>query len=81
MRDIGQIIAKISEINTSISGAVEEQSAATREVSSNITGVSQAAGETGRSSTSVLTAAQSLSKQATDLEQRVDEFLVSVRAM
>jgi methyl-accepting chemotaxis protein len=81
MRDIGQIIAKISEINTSISGAVEEQSAATREVSSNITGVSQAAGETGRSSTSVLTAAQSLSKQAADLEQRVDEFLVSVRAM
>jgi methyl-accepting chemotaxis protein len=81
IREIGQIIAKISEINTSISGAVEEQSAATREVSVNINGVNQAAGETGKSSTSVLTTARSLTEQAADLEQRVDQFLTSVRAM
>jgi methyl-accepting chemotaxis protein len=81
IREIGQIIAKISEINTSISGAVEQQSAATREVSVNINGVNQAAGETGRSSTTVLTTARSLTEQAADLEQQVDQFLVSVRAM
>ncbi|HWA49173.1 MAG TPA: PAS domain-containing methyl-accepting chemotaxis protein [Dongiaceae bacterium] len=81
IREIGQIITKISEINTSISGAVEEQSAATREVSSNIHGVTQAAGESSRSSAQVLTVAQSLSQQASDLGQRVDQFLVSVRAM
>ena len=81
IREIGQIISKISEINTSISGAVEQQSAATREVSVNINGVNQAAGETGKSSTNVLTTARSLTEQATDLEQRVDQFLVSVRAM
>ena len=81
IREIGQIISKISEINTSISGAVEEQSAATREVSVNINGVNQAAGETGKSSSSVLTTARSLSEQAGSLEKRVDEFLVSVRAM
>ena len=81
IREIGQIIAKISEINTSISGAVEQQSAATREVSVNINGVNQAAGETGRSSSTVLTTARSLTEQAADLEQQVDQFLVSVRAM
>ena len=81
IREIGQIIHKISEINTSISGAVEEQSAATREVSSNINGVTQAAGESSQSSTNVLTVAQSLSSQAADLGQRVDKFLVNVRAM
>ena len=81
IREIGQIITKISEINTSISGAVEEQSAATREVSSNIVGVTQAATESSESSTNVLTVAQSLSKQAGDLGQRVDQFLQSVRSM
>jgi methyl-accepting chemotaxis protein len=81
IRDIGQIIARVSEISTSISGAVEEQSAATREVSVNINGVSQAAGETGRSSTSVLEVAESLSQQAAGLEGRVDDFLLRVRAM
>ena len=39
------------------------------------------AGETGRSSSTVLTTARSLTEQAADLEQQVDQFLVSVRAM
>jgi methyl-accepting chemotaxis protein len=79
--EIAKIIGQVSEISTSISGAVEEQSAATREVSVNILGVTQAANETGQSSVNVLTVAQSLSQQATGLEDRVDQFLVSVRAM
>ena len=78
---IGQIISKISEINTSISGAVEEQSAATREVSVNINGVNQAAEDTGRSSTTVLSVARALTEQAGELEKKVDQFLVNVRAM
>ena len=75
------MLAPVSEISTSISGAVEEQSAATREVSSNISGVTQAADETGRSSATVLTVSQELAHQAAELEQRVDQFLVTVRAM
>ncbi len=81
IREIGQIISQVSEISTSISGAVEEQSAATKEVSVNINGVSQSAQETGQSSSTVLNVAQALSHQANQLETRVDEFLVSVRAM
>lgn len=81
IREITSIIAKVSEISTSVSGAVEEQSAATREVAANINGVSQAAQETGRSSNSLLTSAESLAEQAGGLETRVDEFLLKVRAM
>ncbi len=72
---IGGIIGRVSEINTSISGAVEEQSAATREVAANIQGVNQAADETGRSSANVLTEAQHLSDQAKGLETRMDNFI------
>lgn len=47
----------------------------------NINGVTQAAEETGRSSTSVLGDAEALSTQAAGLEQKVDEFLLRVRTM
>ena len=80
-REIGQIISQVSEIGTSISGAVEEQSVATREVAANIDGVATAADETGRSSSSMLAVSQELSQQASDLGERVDQFLVNVRAM
>ncbi|MBR0646395.1 PAS domain S-box protein [Roseomonas hellenica] len=79
--EIVKIVSQISEISVSIAGAVEEQSAATREVSSNISSVTSAAEATGRSSAAVLNTAQSLSQQAEGLEQRVDGFLKSVRAM
>jgi methyl-accepting chemotaxis protein len=81
IRDIARTITQVSQINTSISGAVEEQSAATREVSANITGVTRAAEDTGVNSHKVLDVAQSLAGQASDLEGRVDKFLINVRAM
>ncbi len=81
IRQIGDVIKNVSEISSSIASAVEEQSAATQEVSSNIIGVTTAAEESGQSSASVLKGAQTLSEQAAQLEQRVDAFLVSVRAM
>jgi methyl-accepting chemotaxis protein len=81
IRQIGMVIAQVSEISMSVSSAVEEQAAATLEVTSNINGVQQAAAETGRSSTNLLTLAQSVSDQSGDLELRVDEFLQKVRSM
>jgi methyl-accepting chemotaxis protein len=81
IQEISKIITQVSEISTSISSAVEEQSAATKEVSMNINGVSEAAKETGHSTTSVLDVAQELSRQAGGLEQKVDQFLLRVRAM
>jgi methyl-accepting chemotaxis protein len=81
IRAFTDIITRVSEINTSISGAVEEQSAATREVSGSISGVSQAADDTGQSSVVVLNVSQELSQQANDLEQQVEQFLLRVRTM
>jgi methyl-accepting chemotaxis protein len=81
IRQIGVVIAQVSEISTSVSGAVEQQAAATREVSSNINGVQQAAAETGRSSSDLLAVSQSMAQQAGELETRVDAFLQSVRSM
>jgi len=81
IREIGEIISQVSDISTSISSAVEEQSAATREVSVNISGVTQAAQESGSSASNVLNFAQSLSQQAGNLQDQVDQFLAKVRAM
>jgi methyl-accepting chemotaxis protein len=81
IHEIATTIAQVSEISTSISGAVEEQSVATREVSANILGVIEAAENTGRGSTGVLTVAQSLSQQAAELDRSVDRFIRDVRAM
>ena len=51
-----------------------------QEVASAITGVTQAASETGEAAGQVLEAAQSLSHQADDLRTRVDSFLKGVQA-
>jgi methyl-accepting chemotaxis protein len=91
---IGGTIGKISEIATVIASAVEEQGAATQEiarnvqqaaagtseVTSNITGVTQAAGQTGAASAQVLATAGELAKQAEVLRAEVDGFLNNIRA-
>jgi methyl-accepting chemotaxis protein len=81
IRSIAKTINHFSEINASISGAVEEQSAATQHVAGNIAGVTRAAADTGRNSNDVLAVSQSLASQSDDLTQRVEQFLVVVRAM
>jgi len=81
IKEIEKSIAQVSGISTSIAAAVEEQSAATQEVSKNILGVTDAAKDTGRSSTHVLNTAELLSSRSVELEDRVDKFLLNVRAM
>jgi methyl-accepting chemotaxis protein len=78
MEQIARTISKISEISTSISGAVEEQAAATREVSQNIMGVRQAAEDTGKSSTILLTVSEDIAKQAANLEKKISDFIASL---
>ncbi|MFQ5776056.1 MAG: methyl-accepting chemotaxis protein, partial [Kiloniellaceae bacterium] len=78
---ITKTINDINEIAAAISSAVEEQSAATMEVSKNITGVSDASSENGRMAQDVTSAANELAQQASNLQHRVGEFLAQVRAM
>jgi methyl-accepting chemotaxis protein len=94
IRGISHTIGQINEISTTIASAVEEQGAATQEisrnvqqaaagtaeVSSNIAGVTAAAGETGAAAHQVQAAAGDLAKQGETLRGEVDEFLANIRA-
>jgi methyl-accepting chemotaxis protein len=94
IKEIGDTIGRMSEISSTIAAAVEEQGAATQEisrniqhaaqgtsqVSTNITDVQRGASETGSASSLVLSAAQSLSRDSSRLKLEVGKFVNSVRA-
>jgi len=94
IEEISDTIARMSEIASTIASAVEEQGAATREisrnvqqaaqgtqqVSCNIADVQHGASETGSASSQVLTAAQLLSRDSNRLKVEVASFLQTVRA-
>ncbi|MCK1386998.1 HAMP domain-containing methyl-accepting chemotaxis protein [Bradyrhizobium sp. 21] len=94
IKEIGDTIARMSEISSAIAAAVEEQGAATQEisrniqqaangtseVSANIGDVQRGASETGAASAQVHSAAQSLSQESNRLKSEVARFLESVRA-
>jgi methyl-accepting chemotaxis protein len=94
IKEIGATIGRMSEISSTIAAAVEEQGAATQEisrniqhaatgtqeVSSNITEVQHGATETGSASEQVYSAAKSLSSDSNRLKLEVGKFLSSVRA-
>jgi methyl-accepting chemotaxis protein len=63
-----------------ISRNVQHAAQGTRQVSSNITDVERGASETGTASSSVLSAAQSLSSDSNRLKLEVRKFLETVRA-
>ena len=91
---IGKTITRIDEIAASIASAVEEQVAATgeisrnvqeaangtQEVTQNIGGVSQGAQQTGAACEQMLSAVKNLSAQAGLLSSKVDDFLQGVRS-
>jgi methyl-accepting chemotaxis protein len=94
IRQIAQTIGRVNEVSTAIASAVEEQGAATQEisrnvqqaaqgtteVSSNIINVTQAAEITGASANDVLTAAGGLARNGALLRSEVDTFLRDVRS-
>ena len=94
IKEISDTIGRMSEISAAIASAVEEQGAATQEisrniqhaaagtqqVSSNITEVQHGATETGSASAQVHSAAQSLSSDSNRLKLEVAKFLDTVRA-
>ena len=84
----------MSRISAGIAAAIEEQGAATGEISRNVqeaargteqvTGsiedVRQGAGNTGSAASQVLSAAQELARHSASLGQEVDAFLSGVKA-
>ncbi|MCB8823505.1 methyl-accepting chemotaxis protein [Microvirga rosea] len=91
---IGRTIGQMSYISTMVATAMEEQGAATAEISrnvqeaargtelvtGNITDVQQGAGETGAAASQVLSAAQELSRHSENLNREVQAFLSDVKA-
>jgi methyl-accepting chemotaxis protein len=94
IKGIGATIVEINHVSTSIASAVEEQSAATREitrntheaahgtgqVTSNISSVSESANKTGSLAATVLSAATGLGAQSETLRNEIDRFLKRIRA-
>ncbi len=94
IRGISKTILEVNEISSSIAAAVEEQTAATQEitrnvheaadgtqdVSKNISGVSDAVEKAGQTAGEVLADADELAKQSEALRREVDQFLATVRA-
>ena len=87
-------ISELNEIAGSIAAAVEQQAAATseisrnvgqaaegtREVSANIVGVNQAANDSASAASQVLGSSTELSRQAVHLKTEVHRFLEGVRS-
>ncbi|HVY99237.1 MAG TPA: globin-coupled sensor protein [Dongiaceae bacterium] len=87
-------VHQVNEISTAIASAVEEQSAATKEiarnvehaatgsqaVANNILGIAEAAKEAGRSADSVLSSANALDQNGGRLADEVQKFLDRIRA-
>jgi len=94
IREISRVIADMSTYAASIAVAMEEQGAATQEitrnvqqaargteqVTRNITGVREGAGQTSAAAAQVLGAAQELARHTESLTQEVRTFLSSVKA-
>ena len=94
IKEIGDTIGRMSDIASTIASAVEQQGAATLEisrnvqqaaqgtqqVSSNIADVRRGSSETGSASSQVFSAAKSLSSESNRLKLEVGKFLNSVRA-
>jgi methyl-accepting chemotaxis protein len=94
IKEIGDTISKMSEIASTIASAVEQQGAATQEisrniqhaaagtcaVSANIVDVEHGATATGSAASQVLSAARSLSGESNRLKLEVGKFLHTVRA-
>jgi methyl-accepting chemotaxis protein len=94
IRNIGQTIAEINSVSTTIASAVEQQGAATqeiarsvqhaasgsREVSGNIAGVSTASAEAGAAASEVLKASDALRRESDLLRAEIDAFLTNIRA-
>jgi methyl-accepting chemotaxis protein len=74
IRDIGQIITRISDIQTVIAGAVEEQTATTNEMGRNISDAARGAQEISQTIASVAGSAQATSDSTGNSERATSEL-------
>ncbi len=71
---IGEIVTRIKDVQSTIAGAVEEQTATTSEMSRNVTEAATGSGEIARTITAVATAAAGTSDVTGRMREAVDEL-------
>ena len=74
IRDIGQIITRISDIQTVIAGAVEEQTATTNEMARNITDAARGAQEISHTIATVAGSARATSESTGNSDRATAEL-------
>ena len=72
--EIGQIIGQINDIQNTIAGAVEEQTATTGEINRNISEAAHGSGEIAQNVAGVATAARGTTEGAADAKRAADEL-------
>ena len=92
--EVGRIIQGVEEVSTAIAAAMEQQTAATQDISrnvshaahgtdvvvTNIQGVSDAAGESGRQAGEVLTVARDIAEESDRMRNSVQSFLERIQS-
>ena len=76
LNQITQMIARISDMNTQIASAAEEQSAVTEEINKNIVAISNMAEHTTEEARDAANAGEQMRRLATDLRSVVGQFKV-----
>lgn len=93
VKEIAEVVKKVDEIATAIAAAMEEQTAATREISNSIqktaqntaevsgavNDMSQAAQQTGDAASEMRQSSASLAEQSATLHQEIDHFIHEIK--
>ena len=76
LEKITSTVSVISDMNTQIATAAEEQTSVADEINRNITNISEATDRTNRGSTETSAASEELARMATELQDLVNQFKV-----
>ncbi len=76
LRAITQAVANITDMNTQIASAAEEQTAVADEINQNIVNISDAVGQTTQGAEHTSAASDEMARLAADLQARLGEFKV-----
>jgi len=79
-RNVAEAVEQQSQVTGEIARNIAHTSNGTQDISANIASVQEGAERTGSTAAQVLTSAENLAEQSAQLSEKVDQFLISIRA-